>query len=64
MSQTLSQLCDECGQPTLHIYRLHNRILCGDCKWWILAPETKNELLDNPRRGQAAGLNALIRKPE
>lgn len=55
-------ICADCGCETMQGYQSGSVVICGDCKFDAETPGIDDAALDDPRRGQAAGLNRLIRR--
>lgn len=55
-------VCADCGCETLNGYQSGESVICGDCKFDATTPVIDDAKLDDPRRGQSAGLNALRRR--
>ena len=62
-ADTPGPCCADCRQPAFKLYYYVNRWVCGYCRWGnegVANPVS--DAADNPRLGQAAGINAMRRE--
>lgn len=57
-------VCADCRCETMHGYQSGSVVICGDCKFDGTSPAVGDAAADDPRRGQAAGINAMRRRVE
>lgn len=56
-------LCADCNEPAYRLFYYVNRLICGDCLDRAKdAADPVSDHADDPRHGQAAGLNKLRRE--
>lgn len=55
-------VCADCGCETLNGYQSGSVVICGDCKFDAATPAVNDAALDDVRRGQSAGINAMRRR--
>lgn len=53
--------CADCGCETITGYQSGSVVICGDCKFDEGAAKIDDAALDDPRRGQEAGINRASR---